>query len=180
MPNTRGAFSLRCWAKSALAARPASLASSARTEVLDAVALQASAPAARPLASSALSEFLASRVCERSVIFREACLSEFFPSRSAAEFRLVGRASGYKNSMSGKAGLELLQTQALRRSAKPNARGRAGTSCFAARAGGVRLLAGGATQRTMRAGSGVLRALPNHSIERTCPGKPGQASHLKR
>ena len=25
-----------------------------------------------------------------------------------------------------------------------------------------------------------LRAMPNHSIERTCPGKPGQASHLKR
>ena len=25
-----------------------------------------------------------------------------------------------------------------------------------------------------------LRVLPNPSIERTCPGKPGQASHLKR
>jgi len=25
-----------------------------------------------------------------------------------------------------------------------------------------------------------LREMPNPSIERTCPGKPGQASHLKR
>ena len=56
--------------------------------------------------------------------------------------------------------------QALRRSAKPNTRGRAGTSCFAARAGGVRLLAGGATQRTMRAGRVPQSAMPNPSIER--------------
>ena len=72
------------------------------------------------------------------------------------------------------------QMQALRGSAKPNTRGRAGTSCCAARAGGVRLLAGGATQRTMRAGRVPQSALPNPSIERTRPGKPGQASHVKR
>jgi hypothetical protein len=70
--------------------------------------------------------------------------------------------------------------RALRRSAKPNTRGRAGTSCCAARAGGVRLLAGGATQRTIRAGRVPQNALPNPSIERTSPGKPGHASHLKR
>ena len=26
----------------------------------------------------------------------------------------------------------------------------------------------------------VVRPLPNPSIERTCPGKPGHASHVKR
>ena len=94
---------------------------------------------------------------------------------------------GTKNSMSSGALAALCevtvcseQIQALRRSAKPNTRGRAGTSCCAARAGGVRLLAGGATQRTMRAGRVPLSALPNPSIERTRPGKPGQASHVKR
>jgi len=72
------------------------------------------------------------------------------------------------------------QIQALRRSAKPNTRGRAGTSCCAARAGGVRLLVGGATQRTMLAGRVPQSALPNPSINRTSPGKPGAACYLKR
>jgi len=72
------------------------------------------------------------------------------------------------------------QMQALRRSAKPNTTGRAGTSCCAARAGGFGLLAGSATQRTMLAGCVPQSALPNPSIERTSPGKPGAASHLKR
>jgi hypothetical protein len=66
------------------------------------------------------------------------------------------------------------QMQALRRSAKPNSRDRAGTSCCAARAGGFGLLASGATQRTMRAGRVPQSALPNPSIERTSPGKPGR------
>jgi len=56
--------------------------------------------------------------------------------------------------------------QALRSSAKPKTRGRAGTSCFAARAGGARLLACGVTQRTMRAGRVPQAAMPNPSIER--------------
>jgi hypothetical protein len=171
---------LRCWATAARAARPASLASSARPVVLDAVASQLSARAARPLASGALPELFAGGVCKMALVFREAGLSKFFHTRSDETFRLVGRASGHANSMFGKAELELPQTHALRRSAKPNARGRAGTSCFAARAGGVRLLATVFTQRRMQAGSGVHRPLPNPSIERTCPGKPGHASHLKR
>ena len=86
--------------------------------------------------------------------------------------------------MFGKAQVELGQVtacseqrQALRGGAKQNA-GCAATSF--ARGGGFGLFAGGATQRTMRAGRVPLSALPNHSIERTCPGKPGQASHLKR
>ena len=184
MPNTRGAFALRCWATEAQAARPASLASSARTEVLEAISSQA-------LAGFSPLRLFGERVCKRSLVFREACLSKFFHSLSAEDFPLVGRASCYMNSMFGKAELELPQTQALRRSAKPNTRGRAGTSCFAARAGGVRLLAGGVTQRTMRAGSGALRPMPNPSIERTNNGgsslrafasaqPPLFASHLKR
>jgi len=167
MRNSRGAFALRRGATAARAARPASLASSARTEVLEAIALQASARAARPLASGALPELLAGGVCKTALVFRETGLSELFRSRSADDFGLVGRAGGYKNSMFGKAELESLQIQALRRSAKPNARGRAGTSCFAARAGGVRLLAGVATQRTIQAGSAVLRPMPNPSFKRT-------------
>jgi hypothetical protein len=81
--------------------------------------------------------------------------------------------------------------QALRRGAKPNTRGRAGTSCFAARAGGFGFLAHCATQRTMHAGSVPPSALPNPSIERTNNGgssftafayaqPPLFASHLKR
>jgi hypothetical protein len=84
-----------------------------------------------------------------------------------------------------------VQIQALRSSAKPVARSRVGSSCFAARAGCVRLLASGATQRTMRAGFVPQSALPNPSIERTNNGgssftafaeaqPPLFASHLKR
>jgi len=87
--------------------------------------------------------------------------------------------------MFGKAQVELgqvtacsRQRQALRMSAKPNARGRAATSF--ARGGGFGLLAGGATQRTMRAGRVPFGARSNPSIKRTSPGKPGAASHLKR
>ena len=70
--------------------------------------------------------------------------------------------------------------QALRRSTKPNTRGRAGTSCFAARAGGVRLLASDTTQRTMQAGS-APHAMPNPSIERDAQRlAPLGAPHVKR
>jgi len=72
-----------------------------------------------------------------------------------------------------------LPTVASRRSARQSRVGRAGTSCFAARAGGFGLLVSGATQRKMQ-GRVVPRVRPNPSIERTCPGKPGHASHLKR
>jgi hypothetical protein len=71
-----------------------------------------------------------------------------------------------------------LQMQALRRSAKPNTTSRAATSF--ARGGGFGLFARGATQRTMRAGSVPHSALPNPSINRTSPGKPGAACYLKR
>jgi len=69
-------------------------------------------------------------------------------------------------------------SSASRRSARQGCSGRAATSF--ARGGGFGLFAGGGTQRTMLAGSVPLGALPNHSINRTCPGKPGHAGYLKR
>ena len=180
MRNTRGAFALRCWATAERAARPASLASSARTAILEVVCSQASVRAARPLASGALLELLVEGVCAKSMVRREARLSNAVHSGGKETLGFVGRANGYVNSTCGQACWHSPQIQALHRSAKPNTRGRAGTSCFAARAGGARLLASVVTQRTMQAGSVVLRPLPNPSIERTSPGKPGAASHLKR
>ena len=69
-------------------------------------------------------------------------------------------------------------SSASRWSARPGCSGRAATSF--ARGAGFGLFAGGATQRTMRAGSVLLGALPNHSINRTCPSKLGHAGYLKR
>lgn len=73
-------------------------------------------------------------------------------------------------------------SQSSRLRARQGTVGRASTSCFAARAAEVRLLASSATQRTMHrhAGRVPLGARPNPSIERTSPGKPGAASHVKR
>jgi len=172
MQGNRGAHSLHCGATAARAARPASLASSARTEALEASRLPASARKAKHKTIG--------KKGSSHVVFGAATFwVRSFQSRSTEEVVLIGRAKGSKVQMFGTSEKRLPQTHALRRSAKPNARGRAGTSCCAARAGGVRLLASGATQRTMRAGR-VHRPLPNPSIERTSPGKPGAASHLKR
>ena len=173
MQGNRGAQSLRCWATAARAARPASLASSARTKVLEANHLQASSSYALPKTIGARGSML---VGAGAATFRV----RSFHSPSTEEALHKGRASCAKKLKLCKARVHSLQTQALRRSAKPNTRGRAGTRCCAARAGGVRSLASGVTQRTMQAGRVVLRPLPNPSIERTSPGKPGAASHLKR
>src|SRR5688572_24485645 len=63
----------------------------------------------------------------------------------------------------------------------PGQTGRASTRCFAARAGEVRLLANCVTQRKMQAAQARASGVrPNPSIERTSPGKPGAASHVKR
>ena len=61
----------------------------------------------------------------------------------------------------------------------PGKVGRASTRCYAARAGEMRLLASDSTQRKMQLWA-VPCAPPNPSIERTSPGKPGDASHGKR
>jgi hypothetical protein len=133
--------------------------------------------AVRPLAASARPQRFgtgSNHYAEpASGIEEEVCLSVHSllrepkkPMLGRAKASLV-RVTAYSESM-----------QALRRSAKPNARGRAATSF--ARGGGFGSLAGGVTQRTMHAGSVLLGALPNHSINRTCPGKPGHAGYLKR
>ena len=152
-----GALSLLTQATSARAVRPASLAASARPEHIEAVAGSASARAARPLASGA-----------RPVRFvagaRSAVAASFQAEGSVHRFIKGQFRSRYSEALRGSAALEM--------------RGRAGTSF--ARAGGFSLFASGATQRTMHAGCVLLWARPNPSVERTCPGKPGQASHLVR
>ena len=130
----------------------------------------ASARAVRPLAASARSQrFVAcSGLCAEPSfhIEEKACL----PRHSFLEQP--------KRPMLGQVTASSKPMQALRRSAKPNTRGRAATSF--ARGGGFGLFAGGVTQRTMHAGCVPQSAMPNHSINRTCPGKPGHAGYLKR
>ena len=125
----------------ARAARPASLAASARSEHFLALAGSPLVRAARPLASGA---------------------------RPVA---LVG-GSGCKATSSFEVGIQPQGRAALRGSLIP--------VCKEERVGGFGLFAGCATQRTMHAGCVLLGVRPNPSVERTCPGKPGQASHLKR
>jgi len=62
IPKSLSAFALRTWATSRRAVRPASLAASAPTEVLDATPLRASARAARPLASGAPAELFVAKI----------------------------------------------------------------------------------------------------------------------
>ena len=101
---------------------------------------------------------------------------------ASAEAHAVPQVTGFKKTGLRFSGIGIQvwqeQMQALRRSARPNTTGRAATSF--ARGAGSGLLASAATQRTMRAGRVPSGARSNPSIERTCPGKPGQASHLKR
>ncbi|MDZ4298131.1 MAG: hypothetical protein U1A04_07375 [Moraxellaceae bacterium] len=89
--------------------------------------------------------------------------------RSASRPSVALRKRG---SMGRKRSRLLPQVQAQRSSAKPNTRGCSG--------GSVGLFAAGTTQRTMRAGSVPQNALPNPSINRTSPCKPGAACYLKR
>jgi len=140
------------------------------------VAFSASARAVRPLAASAPTRWLAA--------------SASLPAEPALRQRGKGFVAPHSflghalNSMFGKAQVELGRVtarsepmQALRSRAKPKT---VGVATSFARGGGFGLFASGVTQRTMRAGRVPQNALPNPSIERTSPGKPGAASHLKR
>ena len=130
----------------------------------------------RPLAASALPQWLvaSTNLCSAPALSSEekVCLPphSFLESTKNPVF---GKARGALGAVTACS----LQIKALRGSAEPNT-GRAATSF--ARGASFGSLAGGATQRTMRAGSVPLGALPNHSINRTCPGKPGHAGYLKR
>jgi hypothetical protein len=133
-----------------------------RVRAIQEAVASAAARAVRPLAASARPE--------RVDAIAGLCTEPAFSSQETTcwvAHRFVVRANG---PMFGKARISLsevtacsVQRQALRRSAKPNARGRAATSF--ARGGGFGLFAGGVTQRTMRAGS-APHAMPNPSIER--------------
>ena len=109
-----------------------------------------------------------------------------FSSEEEAYLPALGYLVRFKNPMFGKAVVARSEvsacpekTQALRRGAKPNARGRAATSF--ARGGGFGLFVRRITQRTMRAASVPQSALPNPSIEKDVQGlAPLYASHVKR
>jgi hypothetical protein len=140
------------------------------------VAFSASARAVRPLAASAPTRWLVASTS----LYAEPALGQR-ENGFVASHSFLGHA---QKSMFGKAQIGLWQVtarsepmQALRSRAKPKT---VGAATSFARGGGFGLLASGATQRTMHAGSVPQNALPNPSIERTSPGKPGAASHLKR
>ena len=135
------------------------------------------ARAVRPLAASARPKLFgtASGLCAEPALSTE----------EGAYLPALGYLVRFKSPMFGKAVVGPSEvsgysekTQALRRSAKPNTKGRAATSF--ARGSGFGLLARRVTQRAMRAGSVPQCALPNPSINRTSSGKPAAACYLKR
>ena len=91
--------------------------------------------------------------------------------------RSQNRAENFRSVKSPDA--KAIQASASRKSARQSQAGRVSTRCFAARASEVRLLVGSVTQRKMQFRA-VPCAPPNPSIERTLPGKPVSASHVKR
>lgn len=124
--------------------------------------------AVRPLAASApLASLRAWEGCARSGASSPLSASSFGASRC----RSFSKASQAQGSLplgrrsSSHSGQELL-SQSSRLRARQGTVGRASTSCFAARAGEVRLLAGGTTQRKMQglAGRVPLGARPNPSF----------------
>ena len=155
-----GGFAQRTRAVLPRAVRPASLAASAPAVVVAALAGRSDSGIEAPVNKCF--------ICEASA-YQAACLA-LVSNRGCSDGQ--SRGSSFA--------LQLCFSVALRRGAAQSNAGREGTSCFAARAGGFGLLAGGTTQRKMRAGRVLFGARSNPSIERTCPGKPGHASHLKR
>ena len=155
MPSTRSAFALRRWATAERAARPASLASSARAVALVAGGSQASARAARPLASGALPVSISVARGFGVLAFREVDLCGFFPF--AASERLSAQGTGLRSPSVG-------SSQA---------------AFFPFGASALAFSRSSAHQAT-NASRVPLILRPNPSVEGTCPGKPGHAPHLKR
>ena len=92
-----------------------------------------------------------------------------------------GRASSCGSLVHGSLSFRQFALQSSRLRARQGTEGRASTRCCAARAGEVGLLACHTTQRKMQRLAGrAIGVRPNPSIERTSPGKPGAASHVKR
>lgn len=93
MQRSLSALALPTWATARRAVRPASLAASAPAAVLDASSLQASARAARPLASGAPPELLVAGVESSVVPGRGSCWPRSFHSPSQGVVRRPRRAS---------------------------------------------------------------------------------------
>jgi hypothetical protein len=102
---------------------------------------------------------------------------------ASARLRRFGRMSNTKGNVGrpwlGRSRTSGLVARLFEAPAKPRSPGSNAQNTGPESEGGS-LLASGVTQRTMHAGSVPQCALPNPSIERTSPGKPGAASHLKR
>ena len=154
MPSTRSAFALHRWATAERAARPASLASSARTVVLGAGGSRVSSRAARPLASGALpkSGFVFSGF--GVLVFGEVGLCGFFPFASSERLSAQGPGLRAPSGGSSQVGFPF------------------GASAFP--------LARSCAHHTMNTGPIPLIPRPNPSVDGTCPGRPGHAPHLKR
>ena len=155
-----GGFARRTKAGLPRAVRPASLAASAPAVVVEALAGR--------------SGFRIEAQAGRCFIGKAS------PHQAACLLLVSNRGCAEGQSQGSFFALQWCFSVVLRCGAAQSIAGRAGTRCFAARAGGFGLLAGGVTQRTMRAGLVLFGARSNPSIERTSPGKPGAASHLKR
>ena len=145
---------MRRWATAERAARPASLASSARAAVLAAGGSRASARAARPLASGALPEGGSVFSGFGGLVFGEVGLCGFFPF--AASERMSAQGPGLLAPSGGSS--------------------QVGFPFDAS----VLPLAHIGSNHTTNAGPVPLIPRPNPSVEGTCPGKPGHAPHLKR
>ena len=177
IPKSLSAFALRTWATPERAVRPASLAVSAPTEALEASSFQASARAARPLASGALPEFLATRVHSCVLVGPGASWRRAFHSRSRGEIRLVGRAA-----CSSAAQVRSRSLRPCPESSLSASNATQSTAVFGSAAGvGVRSVALVQPASTIKSGCALPSALPNPSIERDVQGlSPSAAPHVKR
>ena len=174
--SSLSAFALRTWATPERAVRPASLAARVPPVALDASYFQAFVRAARPLASGALPEFLATKVQPCVLVGAGASWCRAFQSRSRGEIRLVGRAACSSAAQVRNRSPLLCPEPSLSASNATQS-----TAVFGSPAGvGVFSVASVQSASTIKSGCALPSALPNPSIERTRPGKPGQASHVKR
>ena len=151
------------------AVRP--LAASAPLAAFEALEGRGGSSASSPLsASSRFDKYLSTSFSKASQI----------PGSLSASFG-QGRACSSGSQVQSSLSFRQLALRSSRLRARQGTEGRASTRCCAARAGEVRLLASGTTQRKMQHLAGrAICVRPNPSIERTRPGKPGRASHVKR
>jgi len=173
MQGSRGAHSLHFWASAVRAARPASLASSARTEALEAIHSQAYACEAQPKTIEARRP---KHVISGAATFRV----RSFHSPSAEEAAHKGRTVRPRSQILAKPGCTrrkhrlcaAAQSQMQEAEQAPAAAQHVPVACVCLQAASPNAQCGLAV---------VHRPLPNPSIERTLSGlRPPSASHVKR